>query len=90
MGPAPSVVVAIPSWLPACTWLATMRWTLLWTFGFDTVYAMVDRADDARIGVGSNARSLGHHSLTVVAACYGLMLICLSSTAFLADVGSVW
>ena len=70
----------------AVTWLATV----LWTFGFDTVYAMADRADDARIGVGSSARSLGRHSLAVVAACYGLMLICLAIAASLADVGSVW
>ena len=36
-------------------WLST----LLWTFGFDTVYAMADRRDDARIGVRSSALSLG-------------------------------
>ena len=34
-------------WPLAALWLAT----LLWTFGFDTVYAMSDRDDDQRVGV---------------------------------------
>jgi len=33
--------------------------TLLWTFGFDTVYAMADRRDDAPLGLRSSALSLG-------------------------------
>ena len=68
------------------TWLATV----LWTFGFDTVYAMADRSDDARIGVGSSALSLGRHSTTVVAACYGLMMVCLAVAAQLAAAGGWW
>ena len=70
----------------AATWLATV----LWTFGFDTVYAMADRTDDARIGVSSSALSLGRHSTTVVAACYGLMMACLALAATLAAAGGWW
>ena len=42
-------------WPLLCLWLAT----LLWTFGFDTVYAMSDREDDRLVGVRSSALSLG-------------------------------
>ncbi|BFM38758.1 4-hydroxybenzoate solanesyltransferase [Synechocystis sp. LKSZ1] len=41
-----------PTWL---LWLATV----LWTLGFDTVYAMADREDDRRIGVNSSALFFG-------------------------------
>jgi 4-hydroxybenzoate polyprenyltransferase len=53
-------------WPLGLTWLAT----LLWTFGFDTVYAMADRGDDRRIGVRSSALSLGRHAPLVVTLCY--------------------
>jgi 4-hydroxybenzoate polyprenyltransferase len=47
-------------------WLAT----LLWTFGFDTVYAMSDRDDDRRVGVRSSALSLGARAPGAVGMCY--------------------
>ncbi|MEY3928888.1 MAG: hypothetical protein RLZZ516_598 [Cyanobacteriota bacterium] len=63
----------------AAVWLAT----LLWTFGFDTVYAMADRADDARIGVRSSALSLGRRAPLVVGLCYASTAILLALAAFL-------
>ncbi|MFN9071439.1 MAG: 4-hydroxybenzoate polyprenyltransferase [Cyanobacteriota bacterium] len=64
------------------TWLAT----LLWTFGFDTVYAMSDREDDCRIGVRSSALTLGATAPVVVAVCYGLAAIALAGAAQLRGV----
>ncbi|HCA60251.1 MAG TPA: 4-hydroxybenzoate octaprenyltransferase, partial [Synechococcales bacterium UBA8647] len=61
-----------------------------WTFGFDTVYAMADRRDDARIGVRSSALSLGDHALQVVGWCYLLAWLLLSSAAAFAGVGVVY
>ena len=40
---------------------------LLWTIAYDTEYAMVDRADDRRIGVRSTARLFGRADRAVVA-----------------------
>ena len=68
------------------TWLATV----LWSFGFDTVYAMADRADDRRIGVHSSARSLGSRVVPVVSCCYGLTLGCLALAAAMAGVQPWW
>ncbi len=66
------------------TWLATM----VWTFGFDTVYAMSDRDDDRRIGVRSSALTLGTAAPTVVAVCYGLTAIALAGAAHLRGVAT--
>tara|TARA_Y100001968_G_scaffold244919_1_gene228953 strand:+ start:171 stop:1097 length:927 start_codon:yes stop_codon:yes gene_type:complete len=51
----------------AC-WTATM----LWTFGFDTVYAMADEKDDKQLGLKSSVISLGDNATNVVAICYAL------------------
>jgi 4-hydroxybenzoate polyprenyltransferase len=64
------------------TWLAT----LLWTFGFDTVYAMSDRDDDRRIGVRSSALTLGPTAPLVVAGCYALTCLALAGAAWLRGV----
>jgi 4-hydroxybenzoate polyprenyltransferase len=66
-------------WPLLLTWLATV----LWTFGFDTVYAMADRTDDRRIGVRSSALSLGRRAPLVVTLCYAGTAICLALAAAL-------
>jgi 4-hydroxybenzoate polyprenyltransferase len=66
-------------WPLLLIWLAT----LCWTFGFDTVYAMSDREDDARLGVRSSALSLGAAAPLWVTACYGLTALLLAVAALL-------
>ena len=63
-------------------WLAT----LLWTFGFDTVYAMADRRDDAVIGLNSSALSLGNRAVGTVRTCYVLTVVALGVAAASAGV----
>ena len=70
----------------AAVWLAT----LLWTFGFDTVYAMADRPDDARIGVRSSALSLGAQAPIAVALCYAATALLLALAAALQGVGPLF
>ena len=65
-------------------WLAT----LLWTFRFDTVYAMADRRDDARLGLRSSALTLGDWAVPVVRVCYGMTCMLLAIAA--AASGSGW
>ena len=48
-----------PTWL---LWGATV----LWTLGFDTVYAMSDREDDQKIGVNSSAIFFGDRAADAV------------------------
>ncbi|MBD1860969.1 MULTISPECIES: 4-hydroxybenzoate solanesyltransferase [Trichocoleus] len=52
-----------PAWL---LWGATV----LWTLGFDTVYAMPDREDDRRIGVNSSALFFGPRTASAIGLFY--------------------
>ena len=47
---------------------------LAWVIGYDTIYALQDREDDALIGIRSSARTLGRHVRLGVAFCYLLTL----------------
>ena len=49
---------------------------VLWCVGYDTIYACQDREDDALVGIGSSALSLGGHVRAGVAAFYGGALVC--------------
>lgn len=46
-----------------------------WTLAFDTLYAMSDRHDDAKIGINSFALWLGDNDLIGIVLCYLSMLI---------------
>ncbi|MFN6179562.1 MAG: 4-hydroxybenzoate solanesyltransferase [Dolichospermum sp.] len=52
--------ITAPTWL---LWGATV----LWTLGFDTIYAMSDRQDDQRIGINSSALFFGKYAPTAIA-----------------------
>lgn len=43
---------------------------ILWCIGYDTIYACQDREDDALVGIGSSALTLGSHVQSGVAAFY--------------------
>ena len=53
----------LPVWI---LWLAVV----LWTLGFDTVYAMPDREDDRRLGVNSAALFFGDFTPRFVGFCF--------------------
>ena len=43
---------------------------VLWTIGYDTIYALQDIEDDAVVGIRSSARTFGHHTQLAVGICY--------------------
>jgi 4-hydroxybenzoate polyprenyltransferase len=49
--------------------------SIFWVVGYDTIYALQDREDDALVGVKSSALALGRHARTGIAACYAIALI---------------
>lgn len=53
---------------------------IFWVVGYDTIYALQDREDDALIGIGSSALSMGRHVRVGVAICYALALMLWSAT----------
>ena len=48
--------------------------TIFWVVGYDTIYALQDREDDALIGIGSSALSMGRYVRVGVSLCYMLAL----------------
>jgi len=48
---------------------------ILWTIGYDTIYAHQDKEDDARIGVKSSALALGPQSRQALFAFYGAAVV---------------
>ena len=77
--PVPQLVLSIAwgfavliSWSAVTQNLSQSTWllwgaTVLWTLGFDTVYAMSDREDDKRIGVNSSALFFGNYVKEAIA-----------------------
>ncbi|MEZ2276013.1 MAG: 4-hydroxybenzoate solanesyltransferase [Microcoleus sp.] len=76
--PVPQLVLSIAwgfavliSWSATVGKLELATWLLwgavvLWTLGFDTVYAMSDREDDLRLGVNSSALFFGNNATNAV------------------------
>jgi 4-hydroxybenzoate polyprenyltransferase len=56
---------------------ALLLWagTMFWVIGYDTIYALQDKEDDALVGVRSSALALGRHARAGIAVCYGLALL---------------
>ena len=48
---------------------------LFWTIGYDTIYALQDKEDDALVGIRSSALAMGRHVRPGVGLCYGLALL---------------
>ena len=48
---------------------------ILWTVGYDTIYAHQDTEDDALIGLGSTALLFGENTVSYVGALYGLAVV---------------
>jgi 4-hydroxybenzoate polyprenyltransferase len=61
---------------------------ILWTIGYDTIYAHQDKEDDALVGVRSTARLFGERTKPVVSLLYAGALACL--TLAYARVGAGW
>jgi 4-hydroxybenzoate polyprenyltransferase len=48
--------------------------SICWVVGYDTIYALQDREDDALVGIGSSARAMGAHVRGGVGAFYAAAL----------------
>ncbi len=87
--PVPQLVLSIAwgfavliSWSAAVAKLDTATWilwgaTIVWTLGFDTVYAMSDREDDRLLGVNSSALFFGEYATNAVGIFFFLTAVLL-------------
>jgi len=69
----PMAYAAVQDYLPRECW-ALLAANIFYSFAYDTEYAMVDRDDDARLGVRSSALTLGRWDVAAVIASYCAML----------------
>lgn len=72
----PMAYAAIQDALPVESWLLLAA-NVFYSFAYDTEYAMVDRDDDARIGIHTSALMLGRWDVAAVMASYAAMLVLL-------------
>ncbi|NCA70948.1 MAG: 4-hydroxybenzoate octaprenyltransferase [Sphingobacteriia bacterium] len=82
----PMAFMAVTESIPPYAWLLFAA-TLVWALIYDTQYAMVDRADDLRIGIKSTAILFGERDRLVIALLQILMLGMLIWIGFLAERG---
>jgi 4-hydroxybenzoate polyprenyltransferase len=73
----PMAYAAIQEQLPAECW-ALLAANVFYAFAYDTEYAMVDRDDDARLGIRTSALTLGRWDVAAVMASYAAMLAILA------------
>ena len=72
----PMAFTATQQQIPTVAWLLYMA-TLLWTMAYDTLYAMVDRDDDLKVGIKSSAILFGEADLLIVGMLELLALLAL-------------
>ena len=53
---------------------------ILWTIGYDTIYAHQDKEDDALVGVRSTARLFGERTKPALVILYGGMVVLLAAS----------
>lgn len=78
----PMAYAAVQNRLPAECWVLLAA-NVCYAFAYDTEYAMVDREDDAKIGLRTSALALGRYDVAGVMIAYAGML------ALLAGVGAM-
>jgi len=82
----PMAYAAVQNRLPGECWLLLAA-NVCYAFAYDTEYAMVDRDDDAKIGVRTSALTLGRFDVAGVMLAYAGMLGLLAWTGLRAGLG---
>jgi 4-hydroxybenzoate polyprenyltransferase len=77
----PMAYAAIQWRLPLECWILFAA-NICYSFAYDTEYAMVDRDDDARLGIRTSALALGRWDVAAVMASYAVMVALLSVLGF--------
>lgn len=82
----PMAFAALLDDLPAICWWMLLA-NILWTVGYDTEYAMVDRDDDTRLGIRTSALLFGRHDVAAVAFCHAAFIVIMVGIGHAAGLG---
>jgi 4-hydroxybenzoate polyprenyltransferase len=82
----PMAYAAVHRYLPLECWMLLAA-NVFYSFAYDTEYAMVDRDDDAGIGIRTSALTLGRWDVAAVMASYAAMFLLLIGVGVKARLG---
>ena len=82
----PMAYAAVHQHLPLECWMLLAA-NVFYSFAYDTEYAMVDRNDDAKLGIRTSALTLGRWDVAAVMASYAAMLLLLVGVGVKARLG---
>ena len=82
----PMAFAALTGKVPGVAWGIFLA-TVLWALAYDTMYAMVDREDDLKIGVKSTAILFGRYDRWIIAGIQAAMLLVLMWVGRIAGLG---
>lgn len=82
----PMVDAAQTGSVGATGWMIYLA-AILWALAYDTIYAMVDRDDDLKLGVKSTAIWFGRYDVLAVAITLGLVLLTLVAVGLRSSLG---
>ncbi|MCB1788823.1 MAG: 4-hydroxybenzoate octaprenyltransferase [Gammaproteobacteria bacterium] len=83
----PMAFTALQEQIPTVAWVLFAA-TVVWALIYDTMYAMVDRDDDIRVGIKSTAILFGRYDRAVIALLQLLMLLLLWRVGGMAGLGA--
>jgi 4-hydroxybenzoate polyprenyltransferase len=71
------------------TWMLVIA-NIFWVLAYDTEYAMVDRADDLKIGICTSAITFGRYDVLAIMCSYGLSFTLIAWVGLNAGLGMVF
>lgn len=69
----PMAYAALQGEVPMQAWWLLLA-NVFWSIAYDTEYAMVDKADDLKIGIKTSAITFGRYDVVAVMLCYAIAL----------------
>ncbi len=69
-------------------WLFAANW--FWTVAYDTMYAMVDRDDDLKVGIKSTAILFGRYDRQIIGLFQLAALACFMTAGYVAERGALY
>lgn len=77
---------AVQNQIPFIAWLLLSA-NIFWAVAYDTEYAMVDRADDVKIGIRTSAITFGRFDVLAVVGCYVVMFLLFVMVGYISHLG---
>lgn len=85
----PMAYAAVQNRVPPLAWVL-LAINLFWVVAYDTEYAMVDRADDVKIGIRTSALTFGRADILVTGVCYAVYLSAMAWIGRVYALGTVY